>query len=311
LGARLSIRRKTFIVSTLRKRIEHALRARSLSAGDRLPSTREIGSELGADPRVVMAAYQVLAEEGLVEIRPRSGAYVGATGPLTEERVPSPDVLTDALVAGVVRGFSLVTFTDHLRIAALGRRLRATVIAETLDQAHGLARELRVDYGLATTSLLPQQLKGGTPARAALQRSQLLLTTKDLERHVSPIATDLDKRLIVADIRPPFMNEEWRTLLRYGRIYLIAADPRFLAPAQNYLKSLVDLGNLRILIVGSDDLAVIPPQAPTYVTEAARLKLGKTRIPGRLIPPPRLLAEDCVRAIVSFIVHANVDQAGA
>jgi len=30
-----------------------------------------------------------------------------------------------------------------------------------------------------------------------------------------------------------------------------------------------------------------------------------------LIPPARLLAEDCVRAIVSFIVHANMDQAGA
>lgn len=258
-----------------------------------------------------MAAYQVLADEGLVELRPRSGAYVSsvnAAAPI--DRTPAPNVLADILVAGVVRGFSLASFTDHLRIAALGRRLRATVIAPTADHVHGLARELRADYGLATNALLPEQLKATGSARSALVRTQIIVTTRDLKDDVERVAGPLGKPIMVADVRPPFLTEEWKKLLRFGRIYLVAADERFLEPARVYLKKIVDLDNLRILIAGRDDLAAIPPQAPTYVTEAARQKLGKTRIPGQLIPPPRLLAEHSVRMLVTFIVAENMDQSG-
>ena len=129
----------------MQKRIEHSLRIRALSPGDRLPSTREIGSEFDVDPRVALAAYQALAEEGLVVLRPRSGVFVAPASAPSEERSPSAEFLTDTLVAGVVRGFSLRRFTDDLRIAALGRRLRATVIANTADEAYGLSRELKVD----------------------------------------------------------------------------------------------------------------------------------------------------------------------
>lgn len=307
----MSARRKTFIASTLRKRIEHSLLTRALSSGDRLPSTREIGSELDVDPRVVLAAYQALAEEGLVVLRPRSGVFVAPASAPSEERSPSAEFLTDILVAGVVRGFSLLRVTDDLRIAAFGRRLRATVIAGTVDQAYGLARELNVDYGLETTPLLPEQMTSGNVVRSALQRTHLVVTTNALETEVSMLAARLGKRVIVANIRPPFIEGEWKTLLRSGRAYIVAADPRFLEVVRSYLGNVVDLGSVRMLLVGRDDLTAIPPQAPTYVTEAARQKLGKIQIPGRLIPPPRLLAENCVRAIITFIVATNTQQASS
>lgn len=174
----MSAHRKAFIASTLRKRIEHSLHTRALAPGDRLPSTREIGNELGADPRVVMAAYGDLAEEGLVVLRPRSGVFVAPASALPgEERAPSADFLTDILVAGVVRGFPLLRFTDDLRIAAFGRRLRATVIGSTVDQAYGLARELNVDYGMETTPLLSEQMTAGNLVRSAFQRAHLVVTT--------------------------------------------------------------------------------------------------------------------------------------
>ncbi|HVS59341.1 MAG TPA: GntR family transcriptional regulator [Gemmatimonadaceae bacterium] len=296
----------------MQKRIEHSLRTRAISPGDRLPSTREIGSEFDVDPRVALAAYQALAEEGLVVLRPRSGVFVAPASALSgEERSPSADFLTDILVAGVVRGFSLLRFTDDLRIAALGRRLRATVIAKTADQAYGLSRELNVDYGLETTPLLPEQVTAGNLVRSAFQRAHLVVTTNALETEVSMLAARLGKPVIVVDVRPPFFENEWKTLLRSGRAYLIAADPRFLELVRDYLQNVVDLRNVRMLLVGRDDLTTIPPQAPTYVTEAARQKLGKFQIPGRLIPPPRLLAENCVRAIITFIVATNTQHASS
>ncbi|MDQ6873240.1 MAG: GntR family transcriptional regulator [Gemmatimonadota bacterium] len=305
----VSAHRRAFVASTLQRRIEQSLRSRALAPGDRLPSTREVGGEFDVDPRVALAAYQTLAEEGLVVLKPRSGVYVAPATSLSDERPPSGDFLADTLVAAVVRGFSLSRFTDDLRIAALGRRLRATVIAATVDQAHGLSRELRVDYGFETTTLLPEELKERASVRSAIQRAHLVITTKLSEKEASAVAEPLGKQVMVVDIRPPFLEKEWKDLFRSGRAYIVAADPRFLEIAQSYLGKVMDLRNVRTMIAGRDDLTAIPPQAPTYVTEAARQKLGKFRIPGRLISPPRLLAENSVRSLVAFIVKMNLEQA--
>ena len=302
----MAVRRKAYIANTLRKRIENSLQTRALSPGDRLPSTREVGSEFGADPRVVLAAYHALADDGLVVLRARSGVFVAPASALPgEDRLPPPGFLEDVLVSGVVRGFSLLSFTDNLRIAAFGRLLRAAVISATADHGEGVCRELRVDYGLQSTGILASQFKPGSGIPAAIQRAHLLVTTAALSPSVAKLVGQLGKPVIVANLRPAFVGEDWQAVIRSRRIYIVAADPGFLAVARDYLKTTVDLENIKMLIVGRDDLSVIPPHAPTYVTEAAKQKLGKTRVPGRVIPPVRLFAEDTVRAIIKFIVARN------
>lgn len=94
-------------------------------------------------------------------------------------------------------------------------------------------------------------------------------------------------------------------MIRNRKIYVIAVDPGFQATIRDYLRTTVDLSSVEILIAGRDDVGAIPPQAPTYVTEAARQRLGRMRVPGQLISPTRLFAEDTVRALVNFIVARN------
>ena len=65
--------------------------------------------------------------------------------------------------------------------------------------------------------------------------------------------------------------------------------------------------NLRILVLGRDDLREIPPEAPTYVTQRARAELGDVRIPGRVLPAARTIAAASAREIFSFIVRANIE----
>lgn len=302
----MAVRRKAYIANTLRKRIENSLQTRALSPGDRLPSTREIGSELGADPRVVLAAYQTLADDGLVVLRPRSGVYVAPASALPGTDQPPPtDLLAEVLVSGVVRGFSLLNFTDSLRLAAFGRTLRAAVISEMVDQAEGLCRELRADYGVQSAGVLGSTLKPGSDVPTAIRRAHLLVTTKQFGPAIKRLGAQLDKPVIVVNVRPAFVGGEWQAVIRSGRIYVVAAESSFLASVQDHLRTTIDLSNIKMLVAGRDDLSVIPPHAPTYVTEAARQKLGKTRVPGRLIPPPRIFAEDSVRAIINFIVARN------
>lgn len=253
-----------------------------------------------------MAAYQALADDGLVVLRPRSGVFVAPVTALPGvDRPPDTDLLAEVLVSGVIRGFSLLSFTDSLRLAAFGRTLRAAVIAGLADQVQGIGRELRVDYGLQVTGLLADALKPGRDVPTAVRRAHLLVTTDKFGPAIKLLGAQLDKPVIVVNVRPAFAGQEWQEVVRSGRVYIVADDPNFLAIIRHHLRTTIDLENIKMLVVGRDDLGIIPPDAPTYVTEAARQKLGKTRVPGRLIPPTRLFAEDSVRAIVNFIVARN------
>ncbi len=56
--------------------IEKAVESRVYAAGDRLPSVRQLSSELGASVSTVLGAYHLLEARGLVEARPQSGHYI-------------------------------------------------------------------------------------------------------------------------------------------------------------------------------------------------------------------------------------------
>jgi DNA-binding transcriptional regulator YhcF (GntR family) len=57
-----------------------AVRAGTLSAGDRLPTVRQLASDLGLASNTVARAYRELEEAGVVETRGRNGTFVAAHG---------------------------------------------------------------------------------------------------------------------------------------------------------------------------------------------------------------------------------------
>ena len=62
--------RRSAIADALRNRIKRAVETGALQPGQRLPSTREVAADVGADPRVVAAAYRQLEPSRLVEAFP-------------------------------------------------------------------------------------------------------------------------------------------------------------------------------------------------------------------------------------------------
>ena len=255
---------------------------------------------------MIAAAYRALAEEGLVEIRPRSGPFIATIpGSVGSHQDPPATWLTDLLAEAVLRGVPAPSLAHWLDAAMTTRRTTAVVLATMADQVDGLARELRDDYGLDAKGVLLQRIVAGEPLPRAVQRANLLVTTPANERRVRKLAERLNSPVVIACVRQDLLSVERLALMR--RIaYVVVADPKFEAVVREFLRDAPSRDNVRVLVAGRDDLRVIPPDAPTYVTESARGILGTTRLPGRLVARARILTDDCVRELIRHIVERNL-----
>jgi len=74
----------------LAEQIRYYVASGTLMAEDKLPSVRGLAKELRINPATVVKAYNILQNEGLVELRQGRGAFVTATKvadtPATEDR---------------------------------------------------------------------------------------------------------------------------------------------------------------------------------------------------------------------------------
>jgi DNA-binding transcriptional regulator YhcF (GntR family) len=297
------------IVETLRTRLLRALQTGAATRGDRLPSARDLVREFEVDHRLILAAYRVLADEGLVELRQRGGIYVAARGgggalpPLPEGWVAG--MLTQAL-AREIAGPEL---HEWLRRCTETLRLRAAAIATTSDQAYGLCRELRDDFGLESDVVLADELTTGGVLPLPLRRADLLVTTEAHAARVREVGAELKKPVTVIELRPDLTVGEWALLLRRP-VYAIVATAKFGEMLRNFFAEVPGVENLRVLVLGRDDLGAIPDGAPTYVTQSVRAQLAGVTLRGRILPAARTISMRSAREIFDFIVHSNIEALG-
>lgn len=299
--------RRDEITDVLRRRVLRGLHAGALRPGDRLPSARELEIEFDADHRVVLAAYRKLVDEGLVELRPRGGIYV-APSRASSGTVPLPSEawLVEILSQAVSREIPVTELHEWLRRAVETLRLRAAVIHATPDQILGICRELEDDYGLVAHGVDVAQILDDREPPVEIRYADLLVTTDAYRPLAERLAGSLRKELVVADIRPDLIGGDWRMLLRKP-LYVVTSDPRFVETIRGYFAATPGAHNLRFLVVGRDDLGVIPDGAPTYVTRSAREHLGNVPLKGRILPSARVFSAETGREIVRFIVRRNLD----
>jgi len=294
------------VAAQLRKRILRGLRSGTLAPGQRLPSAREAGEEFHADHRVVLAAYGMLASEGLVELRRRSGIYV-AHRDAALHPTPGIDWLVDILVQGLTREVPIVELRQWIDRAIGTRRLRAIVIERTRDQIAGICRELREDFGLDAAGFDGAALDDSSDAQLTdLAGADLLVTTKSYARPVRALGKRVGVTVIVAEVGPDLLGGDWRALLR-NPLYLLVGDESSVADIQRSFAAVPDAAtNLHIMVVGRDDVAAIPKDAAVYVSRAAADALGNAPVGGRQLPRARGISWKSAREIVGHIVRANL-----
>lgn len=302
------------LADLLRGRILRAMEVGALEPGDRLPSAREWAAELRLDHRAVLAAVRLLAGEGLVETRERGGIYLSRRQSGGAGIPPLPETwITDVFVQGLTRQIPAPELGEWLRRCTETLRLRAAVITTTADQAFGLCRELRDDFGLDAEAVTPDELPasndGADPGVALplpLRRADLIVATRAHEARVRPLGVMLRKRVVVTDVRPDLVTGEWALLLRQP-VYAVVATPQFGEMLRRFFADVPGVENLHVVVYGRDDLTAIPPGAPTYVTQHVRANLAGVSVPGRILPAARTIAAESAREIVAFIVQSNIE----
>lgn len=287
------------------------MQAGSLSQGDRLPSARELAAEFDADHRLILDAYRELAEDGLVEMRPRGGIYVAAPQGFGDGVPPiSAGWVTELLTQGITREIPIAELHEWLRQSVETLRLRAVVVAGTDDQLGGLTRELRDDFGLEVWGIHASSLGSGAEPSLEVRRADLFVSTEAYGSVVAEVAARLGKPCITISVRPDLIGGEWRMLLRKP-VYVVVADEKFVATLMSFFADTTGAANLRVLLVGRDDLMTIPDGAPVYVTQKAREMLGDARLRGRILPAARTISRETAREIIAFIVRANLQAVAA
>lgn len=297
-------RRRSELADSLRRRVVGAIAAGASRRGERLPSAREVAAEIGADPRLVLAAYRILAREGVVEIRRRSGIYVASTPQVADGPAVTADGwLVDVLAEGVEHGVAAPRLGEWLRRCATTRRVRAAVVADTVDQLEAFTGELRDDYGIDAVPFAPDAL--GRPAGLPheMRDADLIVTADGYAARLRELLAPARTPVVAVQVRTEIAPELRRALGREP-IYFIVADARSMAPVMHALGAQGD--RVRIVVIGRDDVRDIPRDALVYVSRSARRRLAPADLPKRVLPTERAFSGETVREVLGVVVAVNL-----
>jgi GntR family transcriptional regulator len=298
------------VAESLRDRIVTGLHVGRYVGGERLPATRALAGEFGVNERVVLAALRLLADEGFIELKPRSGAYVAPPHPAGGGSLPDLGVwLVNMLVQARARGLPPTQVSEYVRRCVETRRVRAACIECNRDHLHLLCSELADDHGYVVESAELHELDDPTPP-LALRRADVLVTTTFHAPRVKAAAARLRKPWIAIALRRDVLDEVSRCLAE-GAVYYVATDPRVEPKLRRMLRPIAPVKHLKVMLTGRDDLSSIPADAPTFVMTSARQfvreRYGENGGPGKpMFHPPRSFSEGTARELLTFLVRANM-----
>ena len=222
----------------LRDQIQAALHLGELRPGDGLPSLREMARRHGINPKTVLRAYRALTEQGLLEVRPGSGAVVGGEAIERREEERAVRLLHLARRHQVEAEEAGLTAREHRQLlerldpdaAATGAaltRVRVVVLECNSEQARVFAREISRRL---PAQAFPLVLPAREESAASLLRMADLWVTTDFH------AVEVRRRA----------SEQGRPCLS------LRLDPRF-------TRAVVEAAQRGPLVMVYADLAVFPP----------------------------------------------------
>lgn len=101
--------------------VRGAVASGALSAGDQLPTVRQLAVDLEVNPNTVVRAYRELEYDGLLETHQGTGTFI------SEQKIPRASderqrqlgqIVSDAIARAGAAGFTIQELVERLRVAA-------------------------------------------------------------------------------------------------------------------------------------------------------------------------------------------------
>lgn len=303
----------------LRDRILNALHLGMLRPGDRLPSIRTLWRELGVDHRVVAAAYRTLEDEGLVEVRGRSGVYLAPQEQLGGELLAeTARWMAGVLVEGWKRRLTIAEIPELIRRCTGSVTLRCAVVESNEDQMTAYAGELNEQFGLHPVPVKISPVPLPRPDRSVefhwvedvLRGCDLAVTTSYHSRLVRKAAENVGKPAVTLTVNSEVVEAIQRRL-REGRLTVVAVDPEFGTRMRAmYLGEDGDPDQIRLILAESREaVAALDPDEAVILTRAARQLLGETGEMPMLVPHSPTFSAQTARELLEVIIRLNVQAA--
>jgi DNA-binding transcriptional MocR family regulator len=160
------------LTEQLAERFAARIRDRLLAPGARLPSVRQCAAQHGLNPSTVVAAYDLLLAQGLVEARRNRGFFVRERAPLRSDGPPSPGLAAVADAARMAAPISAATLIRGMFHPSGGRPQPGMGVfppewlASTFMPA--AVRKVSTSQALADSSLQYGEPQGDAHLRRAL-----------------------------------------------------------------------------------------------------------------------------------------------
>lgn len=281
----------------LRDHIVGAIHLGQLRSGDRLPSVRETANQLGKNERTVRAAYAALEEEGLVEVRGRSGVFVAQQEIVgckaTEE---TARWLSSVIAEAWRRRVGVVGLPALIERFTRSRPVRCALVDEVEDAIAALRYELEQEWGFEVIVVPP----------AALERAadvDFFAATSFHAAAIHDAVARLGKPLVVLTVHPG-LKDALQARIQQGLLTIVGVDPRF-GERIAIVYSADQPGRVRFVnVYDHEAIAALDPDEPILLTRAASQKLG--RVPVRLIfPHSPTLSPETASVLADILVRRN------
>src|SRR5688500_14089668 len=107
---------------------------------------------------------------------------------------------------------------------------------------------------------MAEKLRDAPEALLSLRRADLIVTTDARAEQARALATELGRAAIVVQVRPELAGGEWALLLRRP-VYAVVGSEQFGEMLRRFFEGVPGIENLRILVLGRDDLEQLPAGA--------------------------------------------------
>lgn len=306
-------KRDEAILDRLRGRILSGIHSGRLNPGDRLPTYRDIAGETGLDLRGVMRLYGALEEEGLVEVRGRSGVFVAS-----QERIGGKVLAETARwMVGVLREawqrrVAPAEFSGFVERCTSFTTVRCVCVETTQDQLQTLCHELEHELGYRSTGIHAESLGSVISGEEPLERlpkamkdADVIVTTAFHASALRPIAERLQKPMVSVRLSADIVSILERHLDE-GILTVVHLDPEF----PERLTGVVGpdrAKNLRF-VPASDRTALrdLDPDLPTLVTTAARNAVRGVELP-ESVTRGHTISADSAGELIELLLRANLE----